>query len=86
MALPGRTVNRLGRIRWQCRRGKRELDIILQPFVDAELARLDAADLILFEALLDLADDQLLLWLTGAQNPDRRFETLVARIRDAAAM
>ena len=84
--MPGRAVNRLGRIRWQCRRGKRELDIILHPFVDAELTRLEEADLVLFEALLDLSDDQLLLWLTGTQSPDPRFETLVARIRDAAAM
>ena len=29
------------RLRWQCRRGRLELDVILLPFVDEDLARLD---------------------------------------------
>ena len=79
-------VSRLGRIRWQCRRGKLELDIILQPFLDRELHRLGADDLALFEELLELPDDRLLACLTGGEPAPQRFGPLVVRVRNAATI
>ena len=78
-------VSRLGRIRWQCRRGKLELDIILQPFLDQELSRLSSDDVARFEELLQLPDDRLLACLTGVEPAPQRCAPLVARIRNAAA-
>lgn len=47
------------RTRWRCRRGLLELDIVLQRFVDNHYEKLDEEALRQFEALLDLADNDL---------------------------
>lgn len=47
------------RVRWRCRRGMLELDIILQRFVDKHYMQLNECELQQFEALLDLPDNDL---------------------------
>lgn len=46
-------------------RGMREMDILLGTFADASLAGLSETELDEFEELLELADRDLLGWLTG---------------------
>jgi antitoxin CptB len=50
------------------RRGFRELDLVFAAFADAHLARLDAAQLDQFEALLSVPDWQIYDWIVG-HNP-----------------
>jgi antitoxin CptB len=52
-------VKELERVRWRCRRGLLELDIVLQRFVDMYHAKLNEAELRQFETLLDLSDNDL---------------------------
>jgi antitoxin CptB len=52
-------VKELERVRWRCRRGLLELDIILKRFVDAYYAKLDETEIQQFETLLDLSDNDL---------------------------
>ena len=52
-------MKELERVRWRCRRGLLELDIILQRFVDAYYAKLDETEIRQFETLLDLSDNDL---------------------------
>jgi antitoxin CptB len=52
-------MKELERTRWRCRRGLLELDIVLQRFVDKHYEKLDEKALRQFEALLDLADNDL---------------------------
>lgn len=47
------------RMRWRCRRGMLELDIILQRFIDNHYEQLDEYQLELFEVLLSLPDHDL---------------------------
>ncbi|SER67627.1 antitoxin CptB [Nitrosomonas sp. Nm51] len=47
------------RARWRCRRGMLELDIILQRFMDKYYRKLGAEELLQFERLLSLADNDL---------------------------
>ena len=47
------------------RRGTKEMDLILGPFSDSDLARLSPADLDLYEALLDENDQDLYPWITA---------------------
>jgi antitoxin CptB len=47
------------RIRWQCRRGLLELDIILGRFVEHQLGGLDPAEREGFKTLLNLSDNDL---------------------------
>ena len=42
----------LDRIRWQCRRGLLELDLVLAAFLERQLDRLDAQQLEIFKELL----------------------------------
>ncbi len=52
-------MKELERVRWRCRRGLLELDIVLQRFMDEYYAKLDETELRQFEMLLDLPDNDL---------------------------
>jgi antitoxin CptB len=49
----------LNRLRWHCRRGMLELDMVLARFLDEQYARLDAQQQQEFESLLALEDQVL---------------------------
>ena len=71
------------RLHWQCRRGMRELDLLLQGFLSQHFGSFDAPTLKTFEALLSYPDAVLLEWLLGRQIPsDREVAQLVRRIRN----
>ncbi len=53
---------RLARIRWACRRGMLELDVLLQPFFDNCFAQLSAEQQQGFERLLQCDDPDLFNW------------------------
>ena len=57
----------LKRMQWRCRRGLLELDIFLQPFVARHYATLSAAELRVFEELLDMPDNTLWDMMSGRQ-------------------
>ena len=73
------------RLYWQCRRGMRELDLLLQGFLEQCHEHLDATTLEHFETLLRYPDAVLLEWLMGRQVPsDREVAQLVRQIRNTA--
>ncbi|PTN11590.1 succinate dehydrogenase assembly factor 2 [Nitrosomonas aestuarii] len=47
------------RARWRCRRGMLELDIVLQRFMDQYYRQLSKEEIMQFESLLSLADNDL---------------------------
>ena len=49
----------LARLRWRCRRGLLENDLILERFLDARAATLTAADVAALDLLLDYSDNDL---------------------------
>ncbi|MBI5463076.1 MAG: succinate dehydrogenase assembly factor 2 [Gammaproteobacteria bacterium] len=76
----------LNRLRWQCRRGMRELDLLLLQFLDSGYADLDANATHAFTRLLDCPDALLLEWLLGRQRPsDKDVADVVQRIRRSPA-
>ena len=50
---------KLQRLRWQCRRGMLELDLILESFLNKNYANLSTCEQDLFEQLLDYSDHEL---------------------------
>ena len=48
-----------GRLRWRCRRGMLELDLVLGRFLQQNFANLTASQRTEFDALLDLPDQEL---------------------------
>jgi antitoxin CptB len=63
------------------RRGIRETDLILGPFADAHLHALTPAQLDMFEALLEEADQDIYDWYKGMTAPDPFEGELLAMIR-----
>jgi len=71
------------RLRWQCRRGMLEVDLLLNSFLDGPYASLSDADKGRFDALLEYPDQVLLEWLMGRERPvDPELAHVVDRIRD----
>lgn len=61
-------MKNLERVRWRCRRGLLELDILLGRFVEAHYATLSEAELQAFETLLDMPDNPLWDMISGRQD------------------
>ncbi|MFH0341927.1 MAG: succinate dehydrogenase assembly factor 2 [Chromatiales bacterium] len=59
----------IDRLRWRCRRGMRELDIVLERFLDRRYHQLAEADQRCFAELLDQADQDIMAWLLGTSQP-----------------
>ena len=57
------------RIRWQCRRGLLELDLVLAKFLDRHLENLSACRLIAFKRLLAYPDNDLWDFVSGKMPP-----------------
>ena len=54
-----------GKLKWRCRRGVRELDILLTRFLDERYARVSSDDQASFLALLECQDPDIMDWLMG---------------------
>ena len=75
------------RIRWQCRRGLLELDVILQCFCDSVYIGLTYEKQKLFEDLLTSSDTDLQRWLIKAEVCDKpEWQDLIMIIRHQYAM
>lgn len=77
----------LKRMQWRCRRGTRELDVLLGGWLEAHGASMDAAQLAIFDALLDRQDPELWDWLMGHAEPSRaEWRAIVGEIRQRAGL
>lgn len=59
-----------GRLRWRCRRGTRELDLLLGWWLAECRPQADALRRDAFEVLLDQPDPQIWDWLIARMDPD----------------
>ncbi len=70
------------RLRWRCRRGMRELDQLLERWLDQQFAAASEHERGVFRRLLDCEDDRLWRWFLGHETPsDVEIAALVDRIR-----
>jgi antitoxin CptB len=75
---------RVRKLRWLCRRGMKELDILLQRFVDHHQKSLSEGEWPEFEALLQTEDDVLWDWFQNPSLPDAQpYLALLKQIRHA---
>ncbi len=63
-----------------CRRGIKEMDLVLGRYATDHLAEMDDAELDHFEALLAEMDQDMLRWITGVEPVPERFAALFGRI------
>ena len=73
----------LNRLRWQCRRGLLELDVLLERFLEKHADRLQGEHLSSFHSLLTLDDSALWdLIRSGSECSDARLAEVVQWLRD----
>ena len=72
----------IDRIRWRCRRGLLELDLVLESFLREELSGLSPDELAAFARLLEASDNDLWDWVSARSEPsDPTMTGLVQRLR-----
>jgi len=77
------TDEEINRMRWAARRGMLELDLVLEPFVVARYAQLDAVDRMRFQELMVCEDQDLYAWFLGRQQPeDEEIAAIVSQVLD----
>jgi antitoxin CptB len=59
----------VARLRWRCRRGMRELDVMLTRYLDRVWATASPAERHAFVQLVDLQDPELFGYLVGRTTP-----------------
>jgi len=73
------------RLRWLCRRGMKELDVVMTRYLDSHYAEADEADKKGFIALLEMPDPDLYSLLLGREtSSNQNAEKVVRSIRDMA--
>ncbi len=70
----------LNLLRWKCRRGMREMDILLSRYLDEYYAEAEIAEKEAFAALLDWQDPELYALLLEATHSDPRIHAIVQKI------
>ena len=63
-------IHHLPRLKWACRRGMLELDVLLGNFLENGYPDLSDDDKKLFITLLDCSDPEIFSWLMGKSQPD----------------
>ena len=77
------TDRRLDRLRWHCRRGMLELDLLLGKTLERGLERFTEHELDLFERLLAMEDTELFDALQGVAPPaDPELQQFVEKIQN----
>jgi antitoxin CptB len=74
-------LDRIGYFRWRCRRGMKELDFVLNGFLDQCWDDLSHQDKQLLDDILEQQDMLLWYWFSGQEQPqDPAIKSLVKRI------
>jgi len=75
----------LGKLRWRCRRGMREIDVLLTRYIDERYAMASPAHQSAFRDLLDAPDPLIHAYFLGRQAPaDPVLSSLIQRITAVA--
>ncbi len=75
-------VDELGRLRWCCRRGMKELDVLLEKYLQTAYRSSSSSQKAAFEVLLATPDPELYAYLVGRSQPEEpELKEIIARIR-----
>ena len=68
------------RVRWRCRRGIRELDLVFARFLERHYATLTPPASACFDRLLEEHDLDIYDWLLGRLTPPPDYQALLAKL------
>jgi antitoxin CptB len=81
--IPDIELKNIERLRWQCRRGMLELDVLLEGFLNQHYTTLSPRLQRHFIKLLEFPDPIIHAWCVGGENPaDEEFTELLGVIRE----
>lgn len=76
-------IHSKARIRWACRRGMLELDVLFMPFVEEAYDSLSVEQQAIFQRLLTEEDPDLFAWFMGHEVcKDEQLNSMVSLILD----
>ena len=78
--LPAAGPQDLGRLRWRCRRGMKELDVLLARYLDRHFCSAPIREQEAFRQLLETQDPILYAYCLGSEPPPPQFAVLIGRI------
>ena len=70
----------LNKLRWKSRKGIRELDILLQNYLDTHYSSLDSLDKKLFEEVLEIDTYDLLNAISGKSSYNEKYESIITQL------
>ena len=70
----------LNKLRWKSRKGIRELDILLQNYLDTHYCSLNSLDKKLFEEILEIDTYDLLNAISGKSSYNEKYETIITQL------
>lgn len=73
-------MSELDRVRWHCRRGMLELDLVLSRFLERHFADLPPHERAAFKGLLELSDNELWDVVSGRLHPETPAASAVVRL------
>ena len=76
----------LKKLRWKSRKGIRELDILLQKFLQLEYENLTQINKEIFEELLDLETYDLLNAITGKSSYNIKYEPIIKKLSQLSVL
>ncbi len=77
-------MSQRSRLLWRCRRGIREMDILLQDYLQVHYDTLSTKEQNTFEELLEEADLDILSWIMQKTSPDEKYISIINCIRESA--
>jgi antitoxin CptB len=73
-------ADEMGRLRWHCRRGMKELDILLARYLDEQFAAASVQEQEAFRRLLEIQDPVIYAYCLGSEQPPEHLAVLIGRI------
>ena len=70
----------VGRLRWRCRRGMKELDILLSRYMDQRFYAAPPLEQEAFRGLLEYPDPEIYAYCLGQERPPEHLAVLIERI------
>ncbi|MDA9556318.1 succinate dehydrogenase assembly factor 2 [Vibrio sp.] len=75
------TAEEKARIKWACRRGMLELDVVIMPFFEERFEQLTGSDQRDFVSLLECDDPDLFAWIMGhARSENLKHASMIDKV------
>ena len=76
----------LKKLRWKARKGIRELDILLQRYLDIHYINLNESEKKLFEEVLDIETYDLLNAISGKTSYNQKYENIIKQLSNLSVL